>query len=130
MKGNDSKKSARAVEDFLAKVPADARAALERLRKTIRSAAPKATEGIGYAIPTFYQQGPLVAFAASKNHCGFYVMSPAVMDAHKDELRPYDTAKATIRFSADKPLPAALVRKLVKARLAENEARAKKKGGD
>jgi uncharacterized protein YdhG (YjbR/CyaY superfamily) len=125
MKGNESKESARDVEDFLAKVPEDARAALEKLRKTIRAAAPKATEGIGYAIPTFYQHGPLVAFAASKNHCGFYVMSPAVMDAHKEELMPYDTAKATIRFSADKPLPAALVRKLVKARIAENEARAK-----
>jgi uncharacterized protein YdhG (YjbR/CyaY superfamily) len=126
MKVDDSKKSAKDVDDFLAKVPEDARDALEGLRRTIRSAAPKATEGIGYAIPTFYQQGPLVAFAASKNHCGFYVMSPAVMDAHKDELKPYDTAKATIRFPADKPLPAALVRKLVKARLAENVARAKK----
>jgi uncharacterized protein YdhG (YjbR/CyaY superfamily) len=126
MKGNHSKKSAKDVDDFLARVPEDARAALEQLRTTIRSAAPEATEGIGYAIPTFYHQGPLVAFAASKNHCGFYVMSPAVMDAHKEELMPYDTAKATIRFSADKPLPAALVRKLVKARIAENEARARK----
>jgi uncharacterized protein YdhG (YjbR/CyaY superfamily) len=118
-------KSSRDVDDFLARVPEDARAALEKLRRTIRAAAPKATEGIGYAIPTFYHRGPLVAFAASKNHCGFYVMSPAVMGAHEDELKPYDTAKATIRFRADEPLPAALVRKLVKARIAENEARAK-----
>ena len=118
--------SSKDVDAFLAKVPEDARAALEKLRKTIRGAAPKATEGIGYAIPTFYHQGPLVAFAASKNHCGFYVMSPAIMEAHKDELKPYDTAKATIRFAADKPLPAALVRRLVKARIAENEARARK----
>jgi len=118
-------KSSRDVDGFLARVPEDARAALEKLRRTIRAAAPKATEGIGYAIPTFYHQGPLVAFAASKNHCGFYVMSPAVMEAHEDELKPYDTAKATIRFRADEPLPAALVRKLVRARTAENEARAK-----
>jgi uncharacterized protein YdhG (YjbR/CyaY superfamily) len=118
-------KSPRDVDDFLARVPEDARAALEKLRRTIRAAAPKATEGIGYAIPTFYHRGPLVAFAASKNHCGFYVMSPAVMKAHQDELKPYDTAKATIRFRADEPLPAALVRRLVKARIAENEARAK-----
>lgn len=124
MKGND--KSAKDVDAFLSKLPADVRAALEKLRKTIRSAAPKATEGIGYAIPTFYHQGPLVAFAATKNHCGFYVMGPEVMDAHKDELKEYDTSKATIRFSADKPLPAALVRKLVKARIAENEAHARK----
>jgi uncharacterized protein YdhG (YjbR/CyaY superfamily) len=123
-KGGDAK-SSRDVDDFLARVPEDSRAALEKLRGTIRAAAPKATEGIGYAIPTFYHRGPLVAFAASKNHCGFYVMSPAVMEAHKEELEPYDTAKATIRFRAGEPLPAALVRKLVKARIAENEARAK-----
>jgi uncharacterized protein YdhG (YjbR/CyaY superfamily) len=120
--------SARDVDAFLAELPEDARAALDHLRRTIRSAAPKATEGIGYAIPTFYHLGPLVAFAATKQHCGFYVMSPEVMEAHRKELEGYDTAKATIRFPADDPLPAALVRKLVKARIAENEARAADRG--
>jgi uncharacterized protein YdhG (YjbR/CyaY superfamily) len=111
------------VDDYLAAVPTEARAALEKLRKTIRAAAPKATETISYQIPTFKYHGPLVAFAAFKGHCGFYVMSPSVLDAHSDELESYDTAKATIRFRADQPLPAALVKKLVKARIAENEKR-------
>lgn len=66
----------------------------------------------------------LVGFAAFKNHLSFFVMSPSLMDAHKDELKAYDTAKATIRFQADKSLPTALVKKLVKARIEENEARA------
>jgi uncharacterized protein YdhG (YjbR/CyaY superfamily) len=111
------------VDEFLAGVPLDARAALEKIRGTIRKAAPEATERIGYGIPMFYQEGPLVGFGATKNHCAFYVMSPAVMEANRDELQRFDTAKGTIRFSADNPLPAALVRKLVKARIAENHAR-------
>lgn len=112
------------VDDYLAAVPEEARATLEKLRKTIQAAAPKATETISYRVPTFKYRGPLVAFAAFPNHCGFYVMSPSVMEAHKDKLESFDTSKGTIRFPASKPLPAALVRKLVKARIAENEARA------
>jgi uncharacterized protein YdhG (YjbR/CyaY superfamily) len=113
--------SASDVDDYLATVPEHPRAALQELRATIRAAAPKATERIGYGIPMFYQQGPLVGLGASKNHCSFYVMSPAVMDSHKDELTAYDTSKGTIRFHADGPLPAALVRKLVNARIEEND---------
>ena len=109
------------VDDYLAAVPEQPRAALQKLRETIRAGAPKATERIGYRIPMFYQQGPLVGLGASKNHCSFYVMSPAVMDSHKDELTAYDTSKGTIRFPADSPLPAALVRKLVDARIEEND---------
>jgi uncharacterized protein YdhG (YjbR/CyaY superfamily) len=105
-------------------VPGDKSAALEKLRNTIRSAAPKATEDIGYAIPTFYHQGPLVSYSFSMNHCSFHLMSPALARANEDALKPYDTTTATIRFTPDKPLPAALVRKLAKARIAENEARA------
>lgn len=120
----EHKDAANEVNDYLAKVPAEARAALERLRKTIRAAAPKATEGFSYGIPAFKLQGrPLVSYAALKNHCSFFPMSPAVMDAHREELEPYDTSKGTIRFPVDKPLPAALVRKLVKARIAEIEGR-------
>jgi uncharacterized protein YdhG (YjbR/CyaY superfamily) len=109
------------VDGYLAAVPEQSRAALQKLRETIRAAAPKATERIGYGIPMFYQQGPLVGLGASKNHCSFYVMSPAVMDSHKDELTAYDTSKGTIRFPAASPLPAALVRKLVDARIEEND---------
>jgi uncharacterized protein YdhG (YjbR/CyaY superfamily) len=65
----------------------------------------------------------LVGFGATANHCAFYLMSGATVEAHKDDLKDYDTSKGTIRFQADKPLPAALVRKLVKARIAENEGR-------
>lgn len=115
--------SARTVDEYLATVPAKARATLQKLRRTIQAAAPKATEVISYQIPTFRHHGSLVAFAAFRDHCSLFVMSPPVMEALRDELRPYDTAKATIHFPAGKPLPAALVRKLVKARIGENEAR-------
>jgi uncharacterized protein YdhG (YjbR/CyaY superfamily) len=123
MKKGSEASSAGEVEAFLAAVPEDARSALEKIRSTIREAAPDATERIGYGIPMFYHQGPLVGFGATKNHCSFYVMSPALMEAHQEELERFDTRKGTIHFPADKPLPAALVRKLVKARIAENEAR-------
>ena len=110
------------VDDYLATVPEDARAALQRLRETIRSAAPAAAEGISYGVPTFKHHGSLVSFGAAKNHCAFYVRSPGVMDAHADELEGYDTSKGTLRFTPDKPLPSALVKKLVKARMKENES--------
>jgi len=103
-------------------VPEDARAALQKLRTQIKGAAPSAAEIISYQIPTFSCIGPLVAFSTAKNHCSLHLMSPAVMDAHKDELKPYDTTRATVRFTPRKPLPAALVKKLVKACIAENEA--------
>lgn len=109
------------VDDYLATLPADARAALMKLRQIIRAAAPRATEGISYQIPTFKHHGPLVAFAAFRDHCGFYVMSPAVMRAHAAELEGYVLGKGSIRFQASKPLPATLVRKLVRARIVENE---------
>ena len=108
------------VDDYLANVPQDARAALEELRATIRKAAPTATEGFSYGIPAFRLEGrPLVSYAALKNHCSFFPMSPSVIEAHREELEPYDTAKGTIRFTPDRPIPAALVRKLVKARVDE-----------
>jgi len=115
------------IDAFLAGLPQEMREALEALRRTIATAAPDAVEGIGYGVPAFKYRGrPLVSFGAGKNHCAFYVQSPAVMDAHRDELAGYDTAKATIRFAADKSLPAGLVTKLVKARIAETDAAAGK----
>jgi uncharacterized protein YdhG (YjbR/CyaY superfamily) len=115
--------TARSIDDYLAGVPAESRAALEKLRATIRAAVPDADETISYRIPTFKYHGPRVGFAAFKEHCSFFVMSPAVMDAHKEDLETYDRSKGTIRFPADKPLPAALVNKLIEARIKENEAR-------
>lgn len=115
------------IDAFLAGLPQEMREALEDLRRKIAAAAPDAVEGIGYGVPAFKYRGrPLVSFGAGKNHCSFYVQSPAVMDAHRDELAGYDSAKGTIRFEPDKPLPAALVAKLVKARMAETDAAAER----
>jgi uncharacterized protein YdhG (YjbR/CyaY superfamily) len=111
------------IDEYLAAVSENKRAALEKLRKVIRAAAPTAEECISYQLPAFRLGGMLVAFGASANHCAFYLMSSTTVEAHKDELEGYDTSKGTIRFPADRPLPAALVRKLVKARIAENEGR-------
>jgi uncharacterized protein YdhG (YjbR/CyaY superfamily) len=99
----------------------DQRAALEQLRQTIKRAAPKAQECISYGLAAFRLNGkPLVAFGAAASHCAFYLMSGSTVAAHQNLLKEYDTSKGTIRFQPDRPLPAALVRKLVKARLAEN----------
>ncbi len=113
------------VEDYLSEVPEEARAALEKLRKTIKAAAPNTTETISYQMPTFKYQGrALVGIAVFKNHCSIFPYSTKVLVSLKEELRPYDTSgKGTIRFPANKPLPAALVRKIVKTRIEEIEAR-------
>lgn len=118
--------TAKEVDDYLAAVPDEERAALEKLRKVIRDIVPDATETISYQIPTFKHEGALVGFAAFKNHCSFFVMSTRAMEAHKKDLEQYETSKGTIRFTVDEPLPAPLVKKLVKARIKENEARKSK----
>lgn len=110
------------VDGFIEGLPQEMRAPLEDLRRTIAAAAPEADEGIGYGIPAFRYRGrPLVSFGAGKSHCAFYVQSPAVMDAHREELAGLDTSKGTIRFAPDAPLPPALVTKLVEARMAETD---------
>jgi uncharacterized protein YdhG (YjbR/CyaY superfamily) len=112
------------IDDYLAVLSDDQRAVLEQLRKTIKSAAPKAEECISYGLAAFRLDGrPLVAFGATASHCAFYPMSSSTVNDHKDELKNYETSKGTIRFRADNPLPAALVRKLVRARIAENVGR-------
>ena len=109
------------IDEYLAALSEDKRTALEKLRKTIRAAAPKAEECISYQLAAFRLNGRmLVGFGATANHCAFYLMSSTTVEALADELRNYDTSKGTIRFQAYKPLPAALVRKLVKARIAEH----------
>lgn len=117
----------KSVAEYLAALNAGQRAALARLRKTIRSIVPDAEECISYGVPAFRLDGKvLVGFGAAANHCAFYPMSGATVAALQRELEKYDTSKGTIRFPADKPLPVALVRKLVKARIAENAKRLKK----
>src|SRR5947209_4858465 len=116
----------RTVDEYLAALPAAQRSALQKLRKVIRAAAPEAEECISYQLAAFRQDGMLVGFGATANHCAFYPMNSTTIESYKDELKKYETSKGTIRFQPDKPLPASLVRKLVKARLEENAARGKK----
>lgn len=112
----------RDIDEYLARVSPDARDTLEKLRKTIKSAAPKAVETISYQMPAFKYLGKmLVAFAAFKDHCSFFPGSRPLA-AHKDDLKSYSTSKGTIRFPINKPLPAALVKKLVNTRVAEIES--------
>lgn len=112
------------IDEYLATLDAGKRAALEKLRKTIRAAAPRAEEGFSYGMPAFRLDGkPLVAFAAAANHCAFFPMNGTTVAAFKKELAGYSTSKGTIRFDERKPLPATLVRKIVKARVAENAAK-------
>ncbi len=111
------------IDEYLAALSDDQRAALEKLRKAIQAAAPKAEECISYGMPSFRLDGKtLMAFRAAPNHCALHPMSGSTVAAHKDDLKDYDTSKGTIRFQPNKPLTAALVRKLVKARIAENGA--------
>jgi uncharacterized protein YdhG (YjbR/CyaY superfamily) len=110
------------VDEYLAGVPEPARSTLNKVRAAIRSAVPpEATEAIWYRIPTFKYKGPLVGFAAFSNHCSLFPMSASVVEAFKKELKGFHTSKGTIRFPVDKPLAAALVKKLVEARIAQNE---------
>ena len=108
------------IDEYLAPLSPEKRAALENLRKAIKAAAPKAEECISYQIPAFRLNGKLlVAFGAAAKHCAFYPGAHPV-EAYKDELKAYDTSKGTIRFPADGPLPATLVRRLVKTRITEH----------
>jgi uncharacterized protein YdhG (YjbR/CyaY superfamily) len=113
-----------AVTAYLAKVPEPARSTLEKIRATIRSAVPaEATEGLSYGMPAFRYKGALVAYAAFKNHCSFFPMQASLIDEMKEELKGYRTSKGTLQFPVDKPLSTALVKKMVKARVAENEGK-------
>lgn len=112
-------------ESYLAALEPDARATLEKVRKAIRAAAPEAEEGMSYGLPAFLQGKAIAGYGASKSHCSYYPMSGAVVEALKGELAGYETSKGTIRFPIGKPLPAALIRKLVRARQAELAAGAK-----
>jgi uncharacterized protein YdhG (YjbR/CyaY superfamily) len=118
-KANAAPKS---VDQYLAGVPEPARSTLNKIRSTIRSAVPsEATEAISYGIPTIKYKGSLVAFAAFSKHCSLFPMSYAVMATLKDQLKRFEVSKGTIRFPVDKPLPATLLKKVVKARIAEKE---------
>ena len=116
------------IDEYIAPFPPDVRSILERLRATIRQAAPEAKEKIGYGIPTFTLHGNLVHFAAYKNHIGFYPGATAI-ERFQDALAPYETSKGTVRFPLDAPLPLELIKRIVEDRMQENEkaAQAKRK---
>lgn len=117
----------REVDEYLAKVPADLRALLQSLREMVRSAAPDAAEVVSYRMPAFKLNGMLVWYAAFKDHCSFFVGSKVVLRKFAKELRPFSAGKGTLQFTPRRPIPATVVRRIVRARVAENELRASAK---
>ena len=118
--GASDRRRPKTIDQYLAGVKADQRSALEKLRRAIRATAPNAEERISYGIPAFRLNGrALVFFGAWANHCAFYPGSSATLKKFRNDLRDFQTSKGTLRFSPDNPLPVALVKKLVKARVAQ-----------
>ena len=113
----------KSIDQYLAGIPEPARSTLEKIRAAIRSATPpEAIETISYGMPAFKYKGMLAWFAAFANHCSLFPTA-SIVEAFKNELKGYSTAKGTIHFPIDKPLPAALVKKMIKARVALNAAK-------
>ena len=115
------------IDEYIADFPKDVQEILEKIRMTIRKAAPDAEETIKYQMPTFTLKGNLVHFAAWRKHIGFYPASSGV-EKFKQELSAYDGAKGSVQFPLDKPIPFGLISKIVKFRVKENLERAEAKG--
>jgi uncharacterized protein YdhG (YjbR/CyaY superfamily) len=111
------------IDEYMENVPPKFKPLLNRLRKTIRAAAPKAEETISYRMPAFRQNGILVYFAAFKDHCSLFPGSLKVRKQFSEEMKPFDTGKGTLQFTVERPLPAILVTRIIKARVVENDAR-------
>lgn len=110
------------VDDYLAALPPEVQAVLEQLRHAIKTAALQAEELISYRIPTYKYLGPLVHFAAFKDHCSFIVVNKSIITEFKTKLQGFKTTGTTIHFTAENPLPAELVQEIVKTRISQNEA--------
>lgn len=114
------------VDDYIASQPENMQASLEKIRQLIKTTAPDAEEVISYSMPAYKFHGMLAGFAAAKDHYGFYPWNSTTVAQFKEELKNFSTSKGTIRFPTDKPLPAALIKKIVKARMKENLEKKKK----
>ena len=109
------------VDEYMSALPDEVQQVLEKVRSTIKSAAPKAEEVISYQMPAYKQNGMLVYFAAFKDHCSFFPASKKVLDVFRDELKPFKTFGGTIQFTTEKPLPVKLIKEIVKFRIQQNE---------
>ncbi len=115
------------VDEYFDRVPEPGRSTLLKVRAMIQELVPEGTtEVISYQLPSFKYKGILLAIGAFKNHCSLFAMNPAVQDLFEKELKPYKTSKGTIQFPLDKALPKGLLTKLVKARIAQHEAKKKR----
>jgi len=115
-------KAPRTVEEYLARVPEPARTTLEKMRAVIRSVVPpETTEVLSYRIPTFRYKRMLVSLAAFRDHCSLFPLGSSALAGLEDELKPFRVSKGTLHFPVDQPMPSVLVKKIVKARLAQNE---------
>lgn len=115
------------IDEYIATFPADIQSILQKIRATIRKAAPQAEETINYQMPTFKLHGNLVHFAAFKNHIGFYP-TPSGIEKFKKDIEKYEWAKGSVQFPLDKPMPYGLIGKITKFRVKENLAKVKAKG--
>jgi uncharacterized protein YdhG (YjbR/CyaY superfamily) len=125
MRNEKDKISVKNIDEYLLDVPENQRLALEELRQIIRETAPNAEEVISYGMPAFKYHGMLVYFAAFKNHCSLFAANATMIEDLYPELKSYKTSKGTIQFTPEKPLPFALVQKIVLLRMKENEEKAK-----
>lgn len=120
-------KAVNTVEEYLKLFPAEQRAELEKFRKVIKEAAPKAEESISYGMPGYKLNGPLVYFGGFKNHCSFFPAGNSAIQQFSEDLKKYKTSKGTIQFPFGESIPVSLIKKIVKARVKENELKMKEK---
>ena len=124
--GTTKRKKPKTIDEYLAGVPEEKRNALEKLRRTIHAGFPRAGEVISYGVPAFRLDGTVIAwFAAASNHCSFF--PGGAVEEFQDELADFETSKGTVRFQPGKPIPAGLVRRMVKARIARDAKKKRKK---
>jgi uncharacterized protein YdhG (YjbR/CyaY superfamily) len=117
--------AAKSIDEYIKGFPPDVQIILKKIRETMKASAPKAEEAIKYAIPAYVLMGNLIFFAGWKKHIGVYPVSNAMKKELKKELEPYEVSKGTVKFPLDKPVPYALIRKMVKLRIKENSAKVK-----